>query len=201
MDGFNKNRDYITDAQRNSQLTRVEKASSNLLKILNELKNYKGGGTFQNLDTFLYLASKRSLSLSEAMKTIELINSESKRCMDIGRNKINLPNGTITHVYRFESTAREWFLGKVMPLLYKKHTGNTYSRAYNDDTKYLGLPHIFTKRILSYIDEFNNINDKAINSAPKNYNASLDKNASDAKIFDWPYGWKSYYDNTGKHIK
>lgn len=198
--GGKKNENCLTKNQIEEKLEKVSKATTKLIECLENIYQNSDDFLLTALNMQMYLASKRKESdvdnVQCIIKTLVSLKKEAER------SKTD-PNFDYYPSIALESSSREWFLGKAMPEIYEKHTGKRYSRAYskdhskahNSDTR-CGKPHKFTKAILACLDsdDFRNITDEAINTAPKNYQASLVKNKKthNSREYGWPYTWVDY---------
>ncbi len=181
-----KSKDCTTKKQMIAELEKISNATSNLLTVLKKAQKYKDGFSCEMLNAYLHLSARRKESevdsLHGLIKTLQALKKEADR-------PINYDPGIF-----LESTSNQWFLGKAMPEIFKKHTGKTYARSYSSDTKTYGSPHKFIKKVLEYLEDFKSTTDDAIDSAPKNYRDSLRKNKKDIekgtiKKYRWPYEW------------
>ncbi len=147
----------------------VFKYTYKLLLELKSLPDYKGGGMLEDLNNELSIVQKKELNDSwttrDIIEKLEILKKTTEKKL------------LFTGSENYESSSKEWFIGKAIPLIFGHHTERSHTRSYSAGTGSCGVPHIFTKEILSLLGDFSDMSDSAIDSAMVNYKKNLEKNS------------------------
>lgn len=181
-----RNPHHTTQKQAQDKLDEISSAAKQLILKIQNACHYKEDNLVKlRLESSIYLSNKRGEikadSISDAINMLNALVNEAD-------HKVVKEAGV-----PFNCSSRQWFLAIAIPKIYKKNTGEKYSRSFNSDTLRKGKPHKFLMKILRYFDDFKKIDDSGLDSAIANYNTALKRNKNkELREYTWPYEWTKY---------